>query len=272
MEQYERTRNIRHNALFGKATILKHILIWQLLSIIFYSTRSQTLQTSANFYIKSTTYSSVHNDAFSFIANQAALANTKAMTIGFFCERKFMLDDLSSYQLAFALPTTSGNFGLNSRYSGSSSYNESQLGLAYSRKLDKIDVGVAFNYFAFQTAGYGKAGAVNFEASALLHVSDQFQTGVHVYNPARSGIGKSGEERLPFIYSFGLGYDASKKFFIGAEIEKVEDQPVAINAGLHYSFDEKLFARAGIASATSSFYMGLGFLLNGFRVDVAAKP
>ena len=105
----------------------------------------------------------------------------------------------------------------------------------------------------------------------MLHVSDQFQAGVHIYNPTRAGIGKNSEERLPFIYSFGLGYDASKNFFIGAEIEKIEDQPLNITAGFHYSFDEKLFVRAGLASATSSLYMGLGFLLNGFRIDVTAS-
>jgi hypothetical protein len=68
-----------------------------------------------------------------------------------------------------------------------------------------------------------------------------------------------------------LGYDASKKFFIGAEIEKIEDQPLNINAGLHYSFDEKVFVRTGLASATSSFYIGFGFLLNGFRIDVTVS-
>jgi len=46
---------------------------------------------------------------------------------------------------------------------------------------------------------------------------------------------------------------------------------VNVNIGLQYSFDKKLFARAGISTATSSFYLGLGFVLNGFRIDVTAS-
>jgi hypothetical protein len=250
---------------------LKRFLIWYVLSVIVSTGRSQTLQTTTNSYIKTTTYSSVHKDAFSFLSNQAVLANIKSMSVGVFGERRFLLEDMSSYQMAFTLPTSSGNFGLKANYFGSTSFNESELGLAYARNLGRIDAGIQFNYFAIQTTGYGKASAVNFEAGALLHVTDQFETGIHIYNPTRAGIGKNNEERLPFIYSFGLGYDASEKFFIGTEIEKIEDRPVNINAGLHYSFDEKLFVRTGIASATSSFYLGFGFLLNGFRIDVTAS-
>ena len=120
-------------------------------------------------------------------------------------------------------------------------------------------------------AGYGNASAVNFEAGGILHVTDQFQTGVHIYNPTRASIGKSSEEKLPFIYSFGLGYDASENFFIGAEIQKEEGQPVNVIAGLQYAFDKKLFVRAGISSATSGFYLGAGFLWTGFRIDLAVS-
>ena len=243
-----------------------------MLTIAFSSLRAQTLHTPLSVgYIKTNTYSSVLNDAFSFVGNQAALAEVKNFSVGVYGERRFMLKDLSSYQFAFALPASSGNFGLQANYFGSSSYNQSQLGLAYARSLGKIDVGAQFNFEQLKVVGYGTASTINFEAGAILHVSDQFQTGVHVYNPTRVSIGKNGEEKLPFVYSFGLGYDASNKFFIGTEIEKIEDQSVNVNAGLQYSFDEKLFARIGMSSATSSFYLGVGFLWNGFRIDVAAS-
>jgi hypothetical protein len=255
-----------------KMTALRRITLCSMLCIVFPSLKSQTLQTPVSAaYIKAGTYGSIHNDAFSFVGNQAALASNKNFSVGVYGERRFMLADLTSYQLAFALPMLSGNFGLQANYFGSSSYNESRLGLAYARSLGKIDVGAQFNYHQIKIAGYGNASAINFEAGAILHVNDQFQTGVHIYNPTRVSIGKNGEEKLPVIYSFGMGYDASDKFFIGTEIEKVEDQPINVNAGLQYSFDEKLFARAGVSSATSSFYLGAGFLLNGFRIDVTAS-
>ncbi len=251
---------------------MRRIFLFCLLCIAFAFARAQTIQTPvlAN-YTRTEAYSSAYTNAFSFTGNQAALVNSKTFSAGVFGERRFMLKDLSSYQFVLALPISSGHFGLQANHFGSSLYNESKLGIAYARNLGKIDVGVQFNYFSFKTSGYENTSAINFEGGAILHVNDQFQTGIHIYNPTRVSIGKIGEEKLPVIYSFGMGYEVSDKFFIGTEIEKVESQPINVNAGLQYSFDEKLFAKTGIASATSSFYIGLGFLWNGIRIDVTAS-
>lgn len=255
-----------------KMTALRRITLCLIFNIACFLLKAQIVNTPLSVsYVKTNTYSSVNRDAFSFAGNQASLAGFKKISAGVYGERRFMMADLNSYQLAFALPAPGGNFGLQANYFGSSSYNQTALGLAYARNLGKTDVGVQFNYYQIKATGYGNASAINFEAGAILHVSDQFQAGIHIYNPTRASIGKNGEEKLPFIYSFGLGYDASEKFFIGAEIEKVEDQSISVNAGLQYSFDEKLFARAGISSATSSFYLGVGFLWSGFRIDVTAS-
>lgn len=227
----------------------------------------------AAIYTQLNTYSSNFNDAFSFANNQAALAGTRYFSMGVFGEKRFMLRELGVYKMALALPTTSGNFGIKADYFGSTAFNESQLGFAYGRNLGKLDVGVQFNYYMVRALSYGTASSVNFEGGAILHVTDQFETGVHIYNPTKADIGKNTGEKLPLIYSAGFGYDASDKLFIGTEIEKTENLPINVNAGLQYSF-EKFFARTGISSATSSFYFGLGFLTNGFRIDatVALHP
>ena len=182
-----------------------------------------------------------------------------------------MIEDLNFYDLSFAVPTASGNFGLNVNYFGSASYNQSQLGFAYGRNLGAADVGVQFNYYTVRALGYGAASAVNFEGGVILHVTGQFQTGFHIYNPLRAALGKNGEEKLPVIYSFGMGYDPSEKLFIGGAIEKTEDQPVSIQAGIQYAFAEKLFARTGIVTGKSSFYFGLGYIISGLRIDVTAS-
>jgi hypothetical protein len=67
-----------------------------------------------------------------------------------------------------------------------------------------------------------------------------------------------------------LGYDASDKFLVSAEIEKEEDQPVNVNAGMQYKFLTQLLARIGISSATSSAWLGIGFKLKSFRLDLTA--
>ena len=222
-------------------------------------------------YTKLTAYSHQFNDAFSFGANQGALAGIKKFSLGVFSEKRFLLQELSTYSMAFVLPTTSGNFGVKGDYNGGQLYNEASAGLAYARSLgNKIDVGVQFNYFSMKASTYGSASTINFDAGAVFHLTSQINAGLHAYNPVGMKLGKDGEEKLPSVYSAGIGYDASPKFFIGAEAEKIEDQSLTVNAGLHYVIADKLIARGGISSATSVYYLGFGVQLKNLRLDATA--
>ena len=217
-------------------------------------------------------YSNHHIDVFSFHANPAALVKLSSSSAGVYSERRFLLKELSLYNLAAAVPTHSGNFGLDARYYGFADYNETQLGIAYARNLGtKADVGIQFNYYTVKIAGYGNAPAINFEIGTILHLTDKLNAGLHVYNPVGGKLGKNGEEKLPFIYSGGFGYEASEKFFFGIEIEKEEDKPVNVNAGLQYKFLTQLQARAGVSTATSSMYSGIGLGWRSVRLDVTAS-
>jgi hypothetical protein len=221
-------------------------------------------------YLQVDSYSSKQNDPFSFQTNQASLATIKNFSAGIYSERRFMMKELASYKSCLSFPTSGGNFGLNGGYAGNQYYNESQLGLAYGRRLGKLDLGVQFNYFQLKTQGYGNAASVNFEAGVMLKITEKVNIGVHVYNPTASRIGKNNEERLPAIFSTGFGYDVSEQFFMGCRVEKTEDQPVDINAGMQYCFADRLFAKMGITTATGTFYFGAGFLMNHFRIDVTS--
>ncbi|MGZ8542105.1 MAG: hypothetical protein ACXWV6_15750 [Chitinophagaceae bacterium] len=136
-------------------------------------------------------YSINHADIFSFTANQASLAQLKNAGIGVYGERRFLLGELNNYTAAFGMPTRSGNFGLKAGYSGFSDYNETQLGLAYGRKLgNKIDIGAQFNYNGIRIAGYGSATAVSFEIGTILHLTEKLHAGIHVNNPVGGKFGK----------------------------------------------------------------------------------
>ena len=214
-------------------------------------------------------YSLTNTDVFSFTANQASLAQLKNASAGVFGERRFLLNELNNYTAVIGLPTKSGNFGLTAGYYGFSDYNETKLGLAYARKLgNKIDIGAQFNYNGMRIAGYGSDAAVSFEIGTVLHVTDKLHAGIHINNPVGGKFGKDQQEKLASVYTFGLGYEASEKFFVSAEIIKEEDQPVNINAGIQYKFLSRLLARAGISANTSTAWFGIGLELKSFRVDI----
>ena len=252
--------------------MIKPFLILLFLSFHFIINGQTVRRPVAAVYTGLGAYSNNHIDVFSFSNNQASLAQMKDASAGVYGERRFMLSELSLYQFAIAVPTKSGNFGVNAGYFGFSDYNESQMGLAYARKLgDKVDVGVQFNYNGIQASGYGNSSAVNFEIGTVFHLTDKLNAGVHAYNPIGGKFGKNSEEKLASIYTVGLGYEASDKFFVSAEIEKEEDQTVNVNAGMQYKFLPQFMIRAGIATNTSNLYGGASLFLKAFRLDVLAS-
>jgi len=216
-------------------------------------------------------YSTQQNDVFSFTNNQAALAQVKNAGVGVYGERRFLLTETSVYSAALAIPTGMGNFGVSVKYLGFKNFNENQFGLAYGRSLGKkVDIGVQFNYYGYRVPTYNSANTVNVEIGALVHLTDQLNVGVHVYNPIGGKFSKT-DEKLTSAYKVGLGYDASDKFFISTELVKEEDYPINLNAGFQYQFAGQFFARAGIASATSVSYAGVGLAWNNFRLDISGS-
>jgi hypothetical protein len=213
-------------------------------------------------------YSNNFIDAFSGSNNQAALARVKQPIAGMYGERRFMLKELSNYAAAISLPSKLGGFGIAINYFGGENFNTSQVGAAYGKKLgDKIDIGIGINYNMIKLSGYGSSSAINFEAGTILHLTDKINIGLHVYNPVGGKFGKMSNEKLASIYSGGIGYGASDKFFISTEISKEEDQPVNINAGMQYVFADHFFARLGVATETGNYFFGLGVHWKTFRVD-----
>jgi len=244
-----------------------------LLSLTTFSLQAQTLRRPVTAgYIGLGAYSVNHTDAFSFASNQAALAQIKNTAIGVYGERRFLLTELNNYAATAAVITSSGNFGIKANYYGFSDYNETLLGLAYGRKLGKkADVGAQFNYNRISiSSGYGDAAAISFEIGTILHLTEKINAGIHINNPVGGKFGKDQNEKMSSVYSVGVGYDASEKFFISVEIEKEEDRPVNVNAGFQYKFIQQLLVRAGISSATSSAWFGAGLTLKSFRIDMTA--
>jgi hypothetical protein len=255
-----------------KSNCLKSFLLL-LTSILYLSANAQMVRQPLTIkYAGLGAYSKNFVDVFSATSNQAALAKIKSGGVGVYGERRFMLAELNQYSGIVALPTSkSGTFALQGDYFGDAGYNENQLGIAYGRSVAKqVDIGLKINYHTVRIAGYGSASAVNFEAGTVFHVTEQLHAGFHVYNPLNSKLGKTSNEKLASIYKMGLGYEASDKVFLSAEIEKQENREVGVNAGLQYNVHEKVFVRAGISTASSNSYAGVGLHFGQFRLDINA--
>jgi hypothetical protein len=235
--------------------------------------QAQSLRYSISMpYINLGAYTTKQIDPFSFTSNQAALAQVKDAGVGIHGERRFLLAENSVYGLVLAVPTKKGNFGVQVNYAGFASFNEQKAGLAYARSLgSKVDIGVQFNYYGYKIPAYANASTINFEAGAIVHVTEKINAGVHVYNPVSGKLGKTGDEKLASAYKFGVGYDATDNFYFSTEIVKEENQPVNVTGGVQYHFKKQFFARAGFRSDNSTGFAGIGFMANNFRIDLASS-
>jgi hypothetical protein len=165
-----------------------------------------------------------------------------------------------------------GNFGIQANYSGYSNFNENKIGLAYGRSLgSKLDIGAQFNYYSYRIPVYGNASTINFEGGAIMHFTEKFHGGFHLFSPVAGKLDKASDEKLASAYTFGLGLDASESFYVSAQVVKEEDKAVNVTGGLQYQFRSQFFARAGFLSASESGYAGAGVMWKNMRLDVSAS-
>lgn len=224
-------------------------------------------------YLSLGAYSSHNVDVYATRSNPASLARLQRSAAAVYGERRFMLEDLNLYTGAVGITTGSGNFALYGSYFGFNLSNQTQVSLSYGRKVtSKVDIGASFHYHQIKQAGiYGSETAFTGSVGLLLHLTDKIHAGINAYNPIRAAYDKDKLERIPSQYNFGIGYDASDKLFVSAELVKAEDHHLNVNAGLQYKFVKQFFIRAGIATLTSNYYVGLGFNLKDIRLDIATS-
>jgi hypothetical protein len=217
-------------------------------------------------------YSLKETNAFSTFTNPAALASIPTLSGGVYGERRFLLQELSFYQAALSVPTPSGHFGFTGSYIGQSTCYEGGVGLAYGRRLgSKVDVGARFNFHTLKIAGYGTASAAYVEAGALLHLDEQVHIGAKITNPTVASLGKEGEDLLPVMATIGVGYEVSPQFFIAGEVQQLFHDNLSVNTGMKYRFGEQMWAQAGFRSATTAYYLGLGFCFKAMQLETIAS-
>jgi hypothetical protein len=250
---------------------LKHYFFLYCIFSLVVTTAQTVRQPLINSYTGVGAYSKNTGDVFSFLINPASLSNMQNGSAGVYSEQRFLISNLNQYTAVAGLPTKSGNFGLHADYFGYNNFNETQVGLGYARSLgSKVDVGVKFNYYNLQIPAYTSASTFYFEAGVLIHLSEKLHAGLSVFNPVGGVLNKTADEKIAFVYRGGLGYEASDKFFISAEIVKEENKNVVVNAAFQYQLIKQLFLRAGVNTQNTQPFAGVGIQFNQFRVDVAA--
>lgn len=205
------------------------------------------------------TYTVKFSDAFSAINNPAALVSGKSFSAGMYAQRRFMLAEPVQYIITAAWHGA----GIQLNYLRSGAYRQSEAGIAYAKKLGKIDLGGRINYHAVSITGYGSTAAVVMDVGSIWHITNDLHAGMHVYNPVGG--------KLSYRYSAGLGYEVSEQVLLSMQLSKTENKPVSLHAGLHYQPVEKIIIQAGISTATAEPFMAAGYQWKPWRVLVSVS-
>ena len=230
----------------------------------------QQLFTNHPGYLGMEAYSTSQVDVFSFLANAASLAQLKSSSAGIFSERRFLLEEMNSVAAVAGFVIPEGKFALKMLYAGFNLFRQIQAGLIYARRLvPDVDAGIQFSYHGFQIAEYGIASGLSVGAGAVFHATEKLNTGIYINIPAPSRFGPGQQERWPATYRFGVGYETSPVAFVMAEIVKEENLPVDARIGIRYQVHPSLLVKAGIATATSSFWSGVGIMRRQIQIDIA---
>lgn len=264
-QSFHRQRSYRLFKLIGCWVVCIHFIHHKTVAQI-------TRSTVSSRYTSNGAYTSSFADAFAGTANQANLANVQQIHAGIFSERRFQLEAFSIYQASIVLPSKWGGFGLHLNYGGGADYNNTQMGLAYGRKLGStVSIGAQINYNTVRIPVYGSSSAINFEIGSSWQLTKQLVTAIHLYNPVGGKFGKGSTEKLPSIYKLGLGYTVNDKVVLTTEMVKEEAEPITINAGVQYQWNDQFFGRAGVVTAYNQYYIGAGWQWKQLRIDVVGS-
>jgi len=210
---------------------------------------------------------------WSAINNQAGLGFTEDIQLSAYAENRFLLTELSLFSLAAAVPTKSGTFGLGLSYFGDEFLSETFLRLGYGRKLsEQLSIGIELDYFSLDAGLYGSKGAATFGIGVLYKVNAKLQVGAHFFNPLNITLtNQENDDIINNALRVGATYRPSKKVFVNFEAEKNIDDPLVAKIGVDYSLKEAVALRIGYASEPDLLTVGVGFLIQQIRIDLAGS-
>ncbi|HNE81438.1 MAG TPA: hypothetical protein PKX39_12715 [Flavobacteriales bacterium] len=211
-------------------------------------------------------------DLWSVSANQAGLAGLEHPVAGAYYQQHWLSSDLAMQGLAFAMPLGKGCIAVNGGSFGSTGlFAQQRYGLAYAMRLgQRLRVGVQLDYLNLRFGeNYGKTGTVTAEVGLQAKLTDHLWIAAHLYNPNRARLGGPYNERVPTVFSAGLGYTFSERVVLCAQVDKDIDLPERYHVGIEYRPANVLYVRAGVSSGPVQGHGGVGVRIKGLEIDLA---
>lgn len=213
-------------------------------------------------------------DVYSAQNNPSALAYVEDITAGLSTQNYFLVEGgIGAHHGVFALPLKEqGVFGASINYFGDNTFNQTQIGIGYGRKLaENVSIGLQLDYVGTKTIEVGSGAAFTFDIGILYKPVKSLTIGAKTFNPIRAKTGLTYEEELPSIINVGIAYQPSEKLLICLEGEQTINNDLRAKGGIEYHIVEQLYLRGGYISNPSMFTSGLGVKIKELKLDLSAQ-
>jgi len=210
-------------------------------------------------------------DEQALFGNQAGLAWIEDKSIHLGAQSIFLLEDARFLNAGFALPTSSGTFGLSLSSLHFASLDHQRIGLGYGRKLaENLSIGGQVNTWIYQIDEYGSTTTLSFELGAQYEILKGLIAGFHVESPVQVAL--SEEEDLPTILTAGFAYTPSNKLGLFAQAQKGLDTELTMAFGIDYALAQAMRLRLGLDTQAETFTFGISYQIKELlRLDLASS-
>lgn len=206
-------------------------------------------------------------DAWTIFNNIGALDRITSSQISVGVDQRYGIKDLSTFDLAAALKSNFGSFGLSISRFGGKLFNQQMLGLGFSQKLGIASFGIKMDWYQTQVQDFGTANSFIFSLGGVADLGPKVQIGAYFSNLNSSKISRNSDDRHATTINLGLSYFPIAALQIHSEVEKDILYPPNVKVGIEYGIHNWVFLRTGINSMPSSLTFGVGINPGKFNLD-----
>ncbi|WP_316829361.1 hypothetical protein [Pedobacter aquatilis] len=213
------------------------------------------------------------SDVWSLKANPAGITALTQSTLSINYIKHLFSNEISTQGLVAVIPVENNFAGISLERYGFSDYNESKIGIAYSKRFgNRLSIGLNANYHQLKITNYGVSTGFSVDAGILYKLSNKLILGAYTSNPAKQKF--SATEilaEIPVSFNIGACYSVSDKVLIATTVNKVLNHVIDVSLGVDYKIIDLLSLRGGLSVKPFKQYAGFGLNYKKLLMDMATS-
>ncbi len=193
--------------------------------------------------------------------------STSSISSGFY--RHLDLEGFNTIGIWGNLIKPKFGFGLSIDKFGDQLYHEARIGLAVSKKVDRISFGIKISYLNTGIKDLSSKQTLLAEFGIITMLNKKFFAGFHAVNLTRAQLYDS--QYLPTILSIGLCFKPGDKMNITSQIDYYINRKPTIRMGMKYIPKENFEIISGVNPALNNVHLGFSFFIKKYNFAYATS-